>query len=57
LTVGKSVILDGRPWKLAVEVNYYAEKADAFGPEWMIGFNITPVVKNSLVSLLDGITR
>ena len=23
---------------------------DAFGPEWMIGFNISPVVENSLVN-------
>jgi hypothetical protein len=57
LTVGKSVIMGGRPWKLAVEINYYVEKADAIGPEWMIGLNVTPVVKNSLVGLLDSITR
>ena len=44
--VGKTVILGGRPWKMGVEFNYYVEQADAFGPEWMIGFNIGPVVKN-----------
>jgi len=51
LNVGKTVIWNGRPWKLSVEVNYYVEKADSFGPEWMIGFNIAPVVKNGLARL------
>ncbi|TRX54544.1 transporter [Thalassomonas sp. M1454] len=49
-TVSKTLILSGRPWKLGVELNYYVEKPDAFGPEYMISFNITPVVENSLVS-------
>jgi len=51
LIVGKTVVWNGRPWKLSVEVNYYVEKSDNFGPEWMVGFNIAPVVKNGLVSL------
>ncbi len=46
---GKTVILGSTPWKLGMELNYYLEQADTFGPEWMIGFNISPVVKNSLV--------
>ena len=46
LQVGKTVILGGRPWKFGVEVNYYVEQADAFGPDWMIGFNFGPVVDN-----------
>jgi hypothetical protein len=46
LQVGKTVILGGRPWKFGVEVNYYVEQADAFGPDWMIGFNFGPVVEN-----------
>jgi hypothetical protein len=45
---GKSVIWNGKPWKLSLEINYYVEQADTFGPEWMIGFNVTPVVKNKL---------
>ncbi len=51
LNAGKTVVWNGRPWKLSVEANYYVEKADAFGPEWMISFNIAPVVKNGLASL------
>ena len=46
LTLGKTVILGGRPWKISAEVNYYTEQADAFGPEWMIGLNVAPVVEN-----------
>ena len=48
LQFGKTVIAGGRPWKLAMELNYYVEQPDAFGPEWMIGFNVTPVVKNRI---------
>ena len=45
---GKTVISGGRPFKLSAEFNYYLEQPDAFGPEWMIGLNIAPVVKNKL---------
>lgn len=51
LNAGKTVVWNGRPWKLSVELNYYVEKADAFGPEWMLSFNIAPVVKNGLASI------
>jgi hypothetical protein len=49
-TFGKTVIWSGRPWKLSMELNYYVEKADSFGPEWFIGFNVAPVVENVLAS-------
>ena len=48
VNAGKTVVFGGRPWKLSVELNYYVDKPDAFGPEWMIGFNIAPVVKNRM---------
>jgi len=51
INVGKTVVLSGRPWKISVELNYYVEKSDAFGPEWMLSFNVAPVVKNGLASL------
>lgn len=44
--VSKTVILGKMPVKLAFEANYYVERPDAFGPKWMFGFNITPVVPN-----------
>jgi hypothetical protein len=49
LNVGKTVIQgNGRPWKLGFEVNYYTEKPDSFGPDWMVGFSIAPVIENPL---------
>jgi len=50
LQVGKTVILNGRPWKFGVELNYYVEQPDAFGPDWMVGFNFGPVVENIFAS-------
>ena len=49
-TITQTLMLGGRPWKFSFELNYYVEQPDEFGPEWMIGFNITPVVENSLVN-------
>jgi hypothetical protein len=54
LTVGKTVKIGNTPWKLAVEINYYVEKPDTFGSEWMIGFNITPVVENFVEGWIRG---
>lgn len=53
LTVSKTVTIGSLPVKLAAEANYYVVRPDAFGPEWMIGFSITPVVPN----FLDGLFR
>lgn len=46
LTVGKTFIINGRPWKLSLDLNYYVERPDAIAPEWMVGFNLAPVVEN-----------
>jgi hypothetical protein len=51
LQVGKTVIWNETPWKISAEVNYYVEKSDAFGAEWMVSFNIAPVVQNALAAL------
>jgi len=48
LNFGKTVIRNGRPWKLSAEINYYVDQPDAFGPDWMIGFNIAPVIENPM---------
>ena len=47
---GKTVIWNGRPWKVGAEINYYVDQPDAFGPEWMFGINISPVVENVFAS-------
>jgi hypothetical protein len=44
--VGKTEIFNSRPWKLSIEINYFIEQPDPFGPEWFVGFNVAPVVKN-----------
>jgi len=44
--VSKTVLLNKRPWKFEIDLNYYVEQEDVFGPDYMIGFNITPVVDN-----------
>lgn len=54
LTVGKTVKWGNTPVKLAVELNYYVKQPDLFGPRWMIGLNITPVVPNFIESWIRG---
>ncbi|NTW87822.1 MAG: hypothetical protein HGB26_01575 [Desulfobulbaceae bacterium] len=48
LNTSKTVMFGTLPVKLELEANYYVEQPDAFGPEWMISFNISPVITNFL---------
>ncbi len=48
LSVGRTVVMGGRPWKIGMEFNYFVEQPDSFGPEWSVEFNIAPVVENVL---------
>ena len=50
LTVSKTLIFGETPYKLDFTLDYYVDAPDAFGPEWVIGFNIAPVVENVLAS-------
>ena len=54
VTVGKTVKFGNTPVKLQVEFNYYVERPDAFGPRWMIGLNVTPVVPNFIENWIKG---
>lgn len=54
LIAGKTVMFATTPVKLELEINYYIEQPDAFGPQWMIGFNITPVVPNIIEKWIRG---
>lgn len=54
LTVSKTLKWGNTPLKLELDVNYYVEQPDAFGPEWMIGLNITPVVPNFINNWIRG---
>ena len=53
LTISKTLQLAGKPYKLDLTLDYYVEQADAFGPEWVIGFNVAPVVENVLAGLFS----
>jgi len=52
--VSKTVKWGNTPVKLELELNYYVEQPDAFGPEWMVGLNITPVVPNFINNWIRG---
>ena len=54
LQVSKTVKLGKTPVNFEVELNYYVEQPDAFGPEWMVALNITPVVPNFINSWIRG---
>lgn len=54
LTVGKTVMWGKTPVKLQAEINYYIERPENFGSDWMIGFNITPVVNNFVEKWIRG---
>jgi hypothetical protein len=46
LVVSKTFIIGGRPWEFSVDLDYYVERPGAIAPEWMVGFNVAPVVEN-----------
>jgi len=54
LTVSKTVKWGSTPVKIELDANYYVEQPDAFGPEWMVGLNITPVVPNFINNWIRG---
>ncbi|BCX49657.1 hypothetical protein HAHE_35650 [Haloferula helveola] len=54
LTVGKTVMFGNTPVKLQAEINYYIDRPDAFGSDWMIGFNVTPVIDNFVERWIRG---
>lgn len=54
LTIGKTLKVGKMPLKVELEANYYFESPNAFGPEWMIGLNITPVVPNFIQNMIRG---
>jgi len=54
LAASKTHMFGAVPVKLEVELNYYVEQPDAFGPEWMLSFNITPVVPNFIGRWVKG---
>lgn len=44
--VQKTVKFGDIPTRIQLEVSYFVERPDTFGPEWFVGLNLTPVVRN-----------
>jgi len=53
LLVARTFIIAGRPWDFSLDLNYYVERPDAIAPEWMVGFNVAPVVENIFAGWFD----
>lgn len=51
LGLAKTMKFGGKPWKFQAQVQYFVEQPDAFGPEWLLKFTISPVVQNKLAGL------
>ena len=47
---GKTFKINDRPWKFALEINYFIEQTLPFEPQWMLGINIAPVVENVIAN-------
>ena len=44
--VAKTTKIGNHPWKFALQVQKYVVTPDTFGPDWLVKFTVTPVVKN-----------
>lgn len=54
LFISKTFLFGKLPIKFDLDINYYVEQPDDFGPEWMIGFNVTPIVPNFIENWIRG---
>ena len=55
LSISKTFMVGKMPLKLALDMNYYIDQPDLFGPKWMVGFEITPVVPNIFERWIKGV--
>ena len=54
LYISKTLLFGKMPFQLALDLNYYVQQPDDFGPEWMVGFNIIPIVPNFISDWIRG---
>jgi hypothetical protein len=47
--LAKTSALGNTKLKLQAQVHYFVEQPDAFGPEWLLKFTATPVIKNPFI--------
>ncbi|HEX6227425.1 MAG TPA: hypothetical protein VFZ52_23575 [Chryseolinea sp.] len=50
--IGKTSKFGSSIWTFSVEINYFGKKHESTTPEWMLGINVTRVVKNWFSTLL-----
>lgn len=49
--VSRTTKISDSIWKFAFQVEKYVAQPDSFGPDWLLKFTATPVVKNPFLSL------
>lgn len=54
LSFTQTLVSGGQPIKHSINFDYYVEQPDAFGPDFMFRYTITPVVENPLAGLFKG---
>jgi hypothetical protein len=47
--VAKTARIGNMPWKFQFQEQKYVVTPDTFGPDWLVKFTITPVIKNPFV--------
>lgn len=53
LTFSQTIVTDGQPIKHSLAFDYYVQQPDAFGPQFMFRYTLTPVVENPLANLFS----
>ena len=48
LGIARTVQIGKLPVKFNLEVDYSVVRQNSFGPEWLVKFNVTPVIANPL---------
>jgi len=52
--ISKTTILGKMPFKFELQVDYYVDQPDVFGPDWLVSFNVTPIVPNFIANWISG---
>ena len=47
--VAKTTKIGEQPWKFALQVQKFVVQPDTFGPDWLVKFTVTPVIKNPFI--------
>ena len=47
--VAKTTKIGNHPWKFQLQVMKYVVSPDTFGPDWLVKFTATPVIKNPYI--------